>query len=110
SNSHTGKDFSLILQYIQTNYRKVSLKSLAELFHYSEAHLSVLIKKNTGLNFNTIIKKLKMTSALDYIENTDFSIEDIAERVGYISVDHFSRTFKKYYSKSPQQYRKSIRG
>ena len=28
------------------------------------------------------------------------------EEAGYNSVEHFSRTFKKYYKKSPQQYRR----
>ena len=100
--------FSLILQYIQQNYRDLSLKTLAEYFHYSEAHLSTLIKKNLGLNFVSLITKLKMSDAKDYLINTDLSIEKISEYVGYNSVDHFSRTFKKYYDKPPQQYRKSL--
>ena len=100
-------DFSLILQYIQHNYRNLSLKALADHFHYSEAHLSTIIKKNVGLNFVSLITKLKMADAKDYLMNTDLSIEKISEYVGYNTVDHFSRTFKKYYSKSPQQYRKS---
>jgi AraC-like DNA-binding protein/mannose-6-phosphate isomerase-like protein (cupin superfamily) len=99
-------DFSLILQYIQQNYRDLSLKTLAEHFHYSEAHLSTLIKKNVGLNFVALITKLKISDAKDYLLNTNLSIEKIAEYVGYNNVDHFSRTFKKYYNKSPQQYRK----
>ena len=101
-------DFSLILQYIQQNYRDLSLKTLAEYFHYSEAHLSTLIKKNIGLNFVSLITKLKMSDAKDYLINTNLSIEKISQYVGYNSVDHFSRTFKKYYNKSPQQYRKSL--
>jgi len=39
-NYNMNNDFSLILQYIQHNYRDLSLKTLAEHFHYSEAHLS----------------------------------------------------------------------
>lgn len=105
----SDNDFSIILQYIQHNYRDISLKSLAEHFHYSEAHLSTLIKKNIGLNFVALITKLKMADAKDYLQNTNLSIEQIAEYVGYNTVDHFSRTFKKYYNKPPQQYRKSAK-
>lgn len=102
-----GNDFSLVLQYIQHNYRNLSLRDLAEHFHYSEAHLSTLIKKNTGLNFVSLITNLKMSDAKVYLMNTNLSIEKICEFVGYNSVDHFSRTFKKYYSKSPKQFRKT---
>lgn len=105
-NYDLDSDFSLVLQYIQHNYRKLTLKSLAEHFHYSEAHLSTLIKKNTGLNLIALITKLKMSDAKDYLINTNLSIEKISEYVGYNSVDHFSRTFKKYYESYPQQYRK----
>lgn len=107
-NYNMDNDFSLILQYIQHNYRKLTLKALAKHFHYSEAHLSTLIKKNVGLNFVALISKLKMSDAKDYLMNTNLSIAKISEYVGYNSADHFSRTFKKYYKKSPQQYRKSL--
>lgn len=107
-NYNMDNDFSLILQYIQHYYRSLTLKSLANHFHYSEAHLSTLIKKNVGLNFVALITKLKMSDAKDYLMNTNLSIEKISQYVGYNSVDHFSRTFKKYYTKPPQQYRKSL--
>lgn len=107
-NYNMDNDFSMILQHIQHNYRTLSLKTLAEHFHYSEAHLSTLIKKNVGLNFVELITKLKMSDAKDYLTNTNLSIEKIAEYVGYNTVDHFSRTFKKHYNKSPQQFRKSL--
>lgn len=103
-----GNDFSLIIQYIQNNYKNLTLNTLAEHFHYTESHLSKLIKKNISLKFTTLITNLKMEDAKNYLINTDLPIEKISEYVGYNSVEHFSRTFKKYYKKSPQQYRKSL--
>lgn len=107
NNYNIGSDFSLIMQYIQNNYKTLTLNSLAEYFHYTESHLSKLIKKNLGLNFTTLLTKLKMEDANDYLTNTDLPIEKISEYVGYNSLEHFSRTFKRYYKKSPQQFRKS---
>ena len=49
-----------------------------------------------------------MEDANNYLINTDLPIEKISEAVGYNSVEHFSRMFKRYYKKSPQQYRKSL--
>ncbi|WP_081098915.1 helix-turn-helix transcriptional regulator [Clostridium beijerinckii] len=68
--------------------------------------VSYIIKKIVGLNFVALITKLKISDAKDYLLNTNLSIEKIAEYVGYNNVDHFSRTFKKYYKQLPQQYRK----
>ena len=35
------------------------------------------------------------------------TVENIAAAVGYTSVEHFSRTFKKLYDKTPVEYRNS---
>lgn len=88
------------------NYRFLNLNSLASFFNYSESHLSSIIKKNTDLSFIKLITSLKLSDAVDYLKNSDISIEKISELIGYNSSDHFSRTFKKYYGCSPQQYRK----
>lgn len=106
-NYKVAPDFSLVLKYIQQNYRRLKLKDLACSFHYNESHLSTLIKKNTGLSFTELITNFKISESVDYLLNTDMSIEKIAEIVGYNSSDHFSRTFKQHYRCSPQQYRKA---
>jgi len=101
-------DFSLVLQYIQHNYKHLKLKDLAKFFHFNESHLSTLITKNTGSSFTDLITNFKLSDSIHYLQNTDLSIEEIAERVGYHSADHFSRIFKKKHKYSPQQYRKII--
>lgn len=108
-NYDLAADFSLVLQYIQHNYRTLTLKTLADYFHYNVTHLSTLIKKNTGSNFIDLITDLKMADSIEYLTNTNSPIEKIAEYVGYSTADHFSRIFKKHYQCSPQQYRKSLR-
>lgn len=105
-NYQMGTDFSLILQYIQHNYQTLTLASLAEFFHYSEPHLSTLIKQNTGCSFTTLVKQLRMADAISYLVNTHLKISEIAEYVGYNSADHFSRVFRSAYQMSPQEYRR----
>ncbi|BBF42780.1 two-component response regulator yesN [Lachnospiraceae bacterium KM106-2] len=105
-NYQMGSDFSLVLQYIQHNYQSLTLASLAQFFHYSEPHLCTLIKQNTGYNFTELIKRLRLTDAIDYLVNTNEKICEIAERVGYNSADHFSRVFRNTYHMSPVEYRK----
>ena len=99
-------DFALVLQYIQQNYRTVTLASLAKTFHFSETYLSKLIRKNLNQNFTEVLRTLKMNHALDYLMNTPMKISEIADAVGYDSVDHFSRTFRRVYGVAPVEYRK----
>lgn len=105
-NYQMGTDFSLVLQYIQHNYRTLTLASLAEFFHYSEAYLSTLISQNTGCSFTTLVKQLRMADAVSCLTNTQMKISEIAENIGYNSADHFSRVFRTTYHMSPQEYRK----
>jgi len=98
-------DFALLLQYVQQNYRTVTLSDLARTFHFDEAYLSKLIRKNMGQNFTTVLRTVKMNYAMDYLMNTPMKVNQIAEAVGYDSADHFSRIFRRVYGMSPQQYR-----
>lgn len=100
-----GTDFSLILQYIQHNYKTITMSSLADLFNYSEPHLCTMIRQNTGQSFTALIRRLRMADAVNYLTNTSLKIGEIAEAVGYNSSDHFSRVFRSTYKMSPQNYR-----
>lgn len=102
-----GTEFLLMLQYIQHNYQTLTLSSLAEIFAYSEPHLSALIRQNTGYTYTDLIKKLRLSEALMYLTTTDIKIGEIADLIGYHSADHFSRVFRSQYNMSPQQYKKS---
>lgn len=109
-NGNNGEgDFTMILQYINQNYQTVTLKYLADFFHYSEAYLSKLIKHNMKENFIMVVQNIKMRHAVEYLSNTRMTIGDIAEEVGYDSVDYFTRNFKKHYNCTPSEYRKKVR-
>ncbi|WP_161841555.1 AraC family transcriptional regulator [Candidatus Enterococcus huntleyi] len=97
-----------ILSYIEKNYTTVSLSSLAAHFHYNSSYLSNFIKENIGLSFSQIITNIRMENAKIYLTTTNLSIADIAGGLGYGSVDHFSRTFKKFNNITPSKYRKKI--
>ena len=101
-------DFSLVVQYIQHNYRTVTLASLAKEFHFSETYLSKLIHRKMNQSFTEMLRTLKMNHAMDYLMNTPMKVSEIADAVGYDSVDHFSRTFRKVYGVPPQEYKKRI--
>lgn len=101
-------NFTLVLQYIQQNYRTVTLSSLAKAFHFSETYLSKLIRKKMNQSFTEVLRTLKMNHAMEYLLNTSMKISEIADAVGYDSVDHFSRTFRKLYGVPPQEYKKQV--
>ena len=105
--NYSGRDFdfTLVLQYIQQNYRTVTLTSLANAFHFSKNYMSKLIHDKMGCGYAELLRSVKMRHALDYLTNTSMKVSEIADAVGYDSVDHFSRTFRRTYGMSPQQYK-----
>lgn len=105
SNVTDQTTFLLILQYIQNHYQTVSLDVLCSVFHYNKSYLSRLIHKNSGRNFIDIVTDLKLSQAIDLLNNTALSIAEISELIGYNNVDHFSKHFKKKYSIPPSVYR-----
>lgn len=98
-------DFALVLQYIQQNYRTVTLSNLAETFHFNKTYLSRLIRQEMDQSFSEMLCAVKLNLARDCLMNTPMKISSIAEAVGYTSVDHFSRIFRRVYGMPPQQYR-----
>ena len=105
----TDIDFVPVLNYIARNYRTTSLGEIAEVFHYSESHLSTCIRQMTGRTYTEMVRSLKMRDAVDYLLRTDKPVEEISLLVGYRTPDTFSRAFRQTWGVSPSQYRREHR-
>ncbi len=54
------------------------------------------------------ILKKRMEFARDLLINSELSVDEIAEKTGFVNRYHFSKVFKNYYSMPPITYRKFI--
>lgn len=106
SSYENGRDYAHILRYIERNYHTITLSDLAEKFNYTVPYMSKLIREITGKRFTDLVLKLRMRDAAALLDETDMSIELIAQKAGYNTTDHFTRSFKKLYQLSPSQYRR----
>ncbi|MGN1193109.1 MAG: helix-turn-helix domain-containing protein [Dorea sp.] len=98
-----------ILRYMQSNYKTISLKELAEFFHYSERQLQRIIIAATGMTFRDNIQKQKMEQAAYLLQISELSISEICEQTGYTSPNNFRKIFSKYYGTTPSEYRKQYK-
>ena len=94
-----------IMQYIREHYRDVTLEALAEQFHLSGPYLSKYIRNKAGVTFQEAVRAVRLKKAASALAKTGQTVETIAESVGYESVEHFNRLFKKTYGMTPVQYR-----
>ena len=94
-----------IIKYINGHYAEVTLENLSENFNLSRPYISKYIKDKTGMNFQDVVREARMRKARMLLKESGHSVESIAEDVGYESVEHFNRLFKKSYGMTPVQFR-----
>ena len=98
-----------IMNYIQENYLNVSLDDISREFYLSKPYLSKYIKEKSGMTFGENVQKIRLKKASTLLKNGNMKIEKVAESVGYPSVEHFNRQFKKKYGMTPVQYRNAAK-
>lgn len=111
--SKQGTDDQKISNYIvrtksfieDANDRFVSLQEIANHLGVSADHLGRIIKKEIGISFNDYQKTFKSQKAAEMLVNTDKTITDIAESVGFSNTSFFSKCFRRIYKVSPLEYR-----
>lgn len=96
-----------LLQFIQDNYKNISLDDVAERFNYTPEYASKLIKKATGLTFTQILQQVRIEKAQVLLHDTNMTIANIANEVGYENTEHFIRTFKNKMHMTPTEYRRT---
>lgn len=92
-------------KYIQMNYNKdISLDEIAKLVSMSTYHLSRIFSKFEGITYKDYLIKLRMEKAKQLMKEGKKSIKEISIEVGYTDQNYFSKSFKKYFSKSPSDF------
>lgn len=95
--------------YIEKNYaQKLTLSDVAEKTYVSQWHLSKLLNQHIGKNFSEILNEIKIKEATKLLKDPTLRICDIAERVGYVDMAHFSRMCKKILGIPATEYRNTM--
>lgn len=82
---------------------KLDNNYIANELNISEVYLRKLFKNKLNTSPRQYLIKMRMEKAFNMLFNK-YSIKEISQQVGYDSVYSFSRAFKSYYKKSPQNY------
>lgn len=104
------KNSSLV--YVVQNYIKEHLEqeicrnTVADYIHMNPDYLDRLFKKEFGLSVSQYIKEKKIDYAKMLLRTTNLSVSEIAQRLGYINLSHFTASFKQITNMTPVNYRK----
>lgn len=97
-----------VFHFIETNYQQsISLREVAEAVGRSPAYLTDLVRRETGKTVLSWIIERRMAEARRLLVETNHSVEQIAEVVGYFDRRHFSRQFLRLHSTTPQTWRRT---
>jgi AraC-like DNA-binding protein/ligand-binding sensor protein len=97
-------------EYIQQNQTEdISLGQVAKAVHTSTFYFCKLFKKATGTNFTEYVSRVRIEKAKNLLLNPNLRVSEIAYEVGFQSLTHFNRVFKKFIGQSPTEYRTQVK-
>ncbi len=93
-------------QYVYDHSDSVTLKELAGKFHFNQSYLSRIIAQNCGMGFQELVKECRIEKSAMLLGSSDYSIEQIAEIVGYQNATSVYNGIKDKFGISPAEYRR----
>jgi AraC-like DNA-binding protein len=98
-------------EYIQEHQgEKLSLGQVARAVNMSTFYFCKTFKKVVGINFTDYLSRLRIEKSKNLLLNPNLRVSEIAFEVGFQSLTHFNRVFKKILCQSPTQYRSQLLG
>ena len=83
-----------------------SLESVSAIAGLSPTYFSLLFRKETGKGFQEFLLDIRINKAKDMLRDTQLTIYEIADKVGYSDAKHFSKVFQKKTGVKPNEFRK----
>jgi len=93
-------------RYLSIHLQDANMDGLAEALGYTKVYAGELVKKVTNESFSALLQKKRCACAAGLLCETDLSVTDIINRVGYENESFFRKVFKEMYGENPLQYRK----
>jgi len=98
-------------EFIQEHQTEnLRLGHVAKAVHTSTFYFCKIFKKCTGINFTDYLSRVRIEKSKNLLLNPNLRISEIAFEVGFQSLTHFNRVFKRILGQSPTEYREQLLG
>lgn len=96
-----------VMNYVNLNVAEpLTLKNLAAMCFISPSYLSALFKQETGSTLIDYINTQRVNRAAQLLVQNNHTIAAVAEEVGILDVNYFTKIFKKTLGVTPTRYRR----
>jgi AraC-like DNA-binding protein len=94
-------------KYIGEHYSdlNLSLDAVAKATGVTASYLSRLFNVDLGIHFTDYVSRCRVDASLEFLEQTNMPISEVAIKSGFYTVQNYIRVFKKLTGKTPGQYR-----
>ena len=94
------------IRYISEHYDlPITVNQLAEMERYNVTYYNDWFKQQTGCSPNLYLRRIRIDRAKELLEETSFSVMEVAVMVGYSSNATFTRAFHSITGMTPKEYR-----
>lgn len=95
-----------IVSYININFDKpLSNEEIAEKFHFNSTYLNRVFKEHMGSSMHAFLVSRRITAAMEMLRSQNRPVMEMAEKCGFQSLHHFTKTFKAHVGMTPTAYR-----
>lgn len=100
------RTISEIKYQIDTDYvHDLSLSALEEKYHFSKQYLNRSFRMEYECSIHEYLLQVRMEKARYLLENTEMSVNEIGNSVGYEDQGYFGKVFRRYFHQSPKSFR-----
>lgn len=96
-----------VAELLENNPHRISVQFIEEKVGYNGDYINRIIKRRTGKTLSLFCRDYILEIATDELKNTDKSISEICENLGYTNRNFFNKIFTETYGVTPYQYRKN---
>ena len=105
---NNNKIINAVIQELENNLSgDFNLDTFAQKVYMSPKYFSRFFKQSVGMTFIEFVHRQRINKACELLKDTDMSIADIMQSVGYSDGKSFYRIFKRYKGVTPSIYRKN---
>jgi len=99
--------FKSMMHYISDNYTSaLTLDGIAASANISKSLCNTLFHRYTQESPINYLMHYRSRKVAEYLRSTSMSLTEIAEQTGFNGISYMSETFRKFFGKSPREYRK----
>ncbi|AEI44832.1 AraC family transcriptional regulator [Paenibacillus mucilaginosus] len=109
SDERAKDSIEAVKQYVISHLSEdLSLDAAAAEVFLSAKYLSRIFKEETGMGYTEFVTQKRMERALELMQNSSLTVEQVAGAVGYGTPAYFIKKFKEIHGCTPKTYVRSL--